>query len=160
MNYLNQILTVVTLTLHLGFYAQNSAQDIRIANNYFISGEYDKAVMYYDKISQDEITIKEIYNYYRLCLLELERFKDAERLCKSVIKANSENLSYNVDLGLVYDKWEKIQKRDQQFSKSIDLIQPKTNYSQISALAFAFSTAIIGRLPCPALLFDAVPWSC
>ena len=144
MNYLNQILTVVTLTLHLGFYAQNSAQDIRIANNYFISGEYDKAVMYYDKISQDEITIKEIYNYYRLCLLELERFKDAERLCKSVIKANSENLSYNVDLGLVYDKWEKIQKRDQQFSKSIDLIQPKTNYSQISALAFAFEK--IGEL--------------
>ena len=144
MNYLSQILTVITLAFHFSFSAQNTTQDIRIANNYFIAGDYDKAVMYFDKISQDESITNEIYNYYRLCLLELDRFKDAERLCKTVIKTNPENLSYNVDLGLVYDKWEKTQKRDQQFSKSVDLIQPKTNYSQISALAFAFEK--IGEL--------------
>lgn len=144
LNYLNQILTVIILVFHLGFPAQNSTQDIRIANNYFISGDYEKAVMYFDKISQDETAINEIYNYYRLCLLELDRFKDAERLCKTVVKTNPENLSYNVDLGIVYEKWEKIQKRDQQFSKSVDLIQPKTNYSQISSLAFAFEK--IGQL--------------
>jgi tetratricopeptide (TPR) repeat protein len=141
---LRRVAQILFLVFHLSFSAQNSTQDIRIANNYFISGEYDKAVMYFDKISQDETAINEIYNYYRLCLLELKRFKDAEKLCKAVIKTNPENLAYNVDLGLVYQQAEKPEKKEQQFSKAIGSIQSKTNYSQISALGFAFEK--IGEL--------------
>ena len=129
---------------HLSFSAQNTSQDIRIANNYFISGEYEKAVMYFDKISQDKNKLNEIYNYYRLGLLEINRFKDAEKLCKSLIKKEPNHLAYHVDLGLVYGRWERPQKKDQQFLKAINLIQPNTNYAQISGLGFAFEK--IGEL--------------
>ncbi len=144
MKYSIQISLLLTIVFHFSFLAQNSTQDIRLANNYFISGEYEKSVMYFDKISQNPSTIKEIYNYYRLGLLELNRFKDAEKLCKLVIKNSPEYLAYNIDLGVVYSQWEKPQKKEQQFTKAIGLIQSNTNYSQVSSLGFAFEK--IGEL--------------
>ena len=153
MKYYIQISFLFSLVFNLSALAQNTSQDLRIANNYFLSGEYEKAVMYYDKISDDPNAINEIYDYYRLSLIELKMFKEAEKLCKTLIKKNPEKLAYNVDLGLVYGKWEKSQKKEQQYNKAIDLIHSNTGYSKVSALGFAFEK--IGELDFAILVYQS-----
>ena len=138
---------------HLSIFSQELTQDIRIANNYFLSGDYEKAAMYFDKISNDENSINKIYNYYRLSLIELKRFKDAEKLCKARIKKSPENLALNIDLGLVYNYWGKPQKKEQQFNKAIEQIQNNTSYSQVSSLGLAFEK--IGQLDFAILVYNA-----
>ena len=152
MKFFRNISFLFVLTLQLSISSQESKQDIRIANNYFLSGDYEKAVMYFDKLSKEENTIIEIYNYYRLSLIELNRFKDAEKLCKTRIKKSPENLALNIDLGLVYSHWEKPQKKEQQFNKSVNLIQANTSYSQVSSLGLAFEK--IGELDFAILVYN------
>ena len=81
---------------------QENDLDLKLANSYYVKGEYEKALMYYEKISENKNSLKLIYNYYKNSLIELKKFKSAEKLCKDYIKNSPEKLSLFVDLGLIY----------------------------------------------------------
>lgn len=67
--------------------AQNSS-DQDIANEYYSKKEYSKAVIYFQKLYNK--TPNQLF-YSRLlnCLIELEEFKNAEKLVKKQMKNNA-----------------------------------------------------------------------
>ena len=117
--------------------AQDIKQDMNIAINYYTSGDFEKAVLYFDKIYSNNKSAN-IYHSYRISLIKLDRFKDAEKLCKNQIKLNPSELGHLVELGIVYDNWDKKDKSLAFYNKAIDKIDNKTNYHQITSLALAF----------------------
>ena len=56
--------------------------DEKLARHYFQEGDFEKAVMYYEKIYSERQSVA-IYRNYLKALLELQQFKTAEKLVKS-----------------------------------------------------------------------------
>ena len=82
-NYLI-VLTFYFICFFNGF-SQENPIDLKLANSYYLKGDYEKAILYYDKFSENENTLENIYQYYKSSLLELKEFKSAEKLRKYVI---------------------------------------------------------------------------
>ena len=70
-----------------GFSQENSI-DLKLANTYYLNGDYEKAILYYDRLSENENNLENIYQYYKSSLVELKEFKSAEKLCKRLQKKN------------------------------------------------------------------------
>ena len=117
---------------------QENDLDLKLANNYYVKGEYEKAIMYYEKISENKNSLKLIYNYYKNSLIELKKFKSAEKLCKDYIKNSPEKLSLFVDLGLIYGLNGNETKKNQQLDKAINEINSKSSFENISDLGLSF----------------------
>ena len=112
--------------------------DEQLAAHYFQNGEYDKAALYYEKLYTKKPT-DFYYQYYRKSLLQLEDYKEAEKLAKKQLKRNPNELKYMVDLGGIYEKLEEPATARQQYDKAIKKLQPQQ--SQITNLAKAFTAA-------------------
>ncbi len=118
--------------------SQDNSLDLKLANSYYLKGDYEKAVMYYNKLSKNQNNLDNIYQYYKSSLLELKEFKSAEKLCKRLQKIYPENLSLLVDLGMIYGFENKESNKIQQFEKSINSINSKSSFQNISNLGLAF----------------------
>lgn len=106
-------------------------KDQLLANQYFVSGEFEKAVVLYEKLYQNNPTSAYLYRYYFNCLVELERYSDAEKLVKKEIKKQQDNLTLLVDLGYLTKTAGDQKKADKQFGEVIDkLPADRTNISQ------------------------------
>ena len=122
----------------LSMQSQTSELDIKLAKNYYLDGDYQKAILYFEKIAKEPSNTSKIYDYYKSSLIELKQFKSAEKLCKSMIKQFPENLSLLVDLGKINGNQEKFTKQEQLFEKAINSINSQTNYNSVSNLGLAF----------------------
>ena len=94
-----------------------SAQDseIRIANEYFLKGEKDKALVMYQSLSRNTDNLGAIHNNYLNLMLEMSKFKEAEDYMERVLRKVDDRISYRVDLGIVYVRSGEIQKADKYF---------------------------------------------
>ena len=61
--------------------------------NYYNSGDFDKAVLYFEKIASEKKNTVDIYQPYRTSLLEINEFKKAEKLVKQEIKKYPKKLN-------------------------------------------------------------------
>lgn len=109
--------------------------DEELANQYFYNKEFDKAVIYYEKLfdkSQNQI------HYIKLldCFVALEEYKNAEKLIKRRQKQHPLDLSYQVDLAYLYNVSGKTNDAKQLSEKTIKQLSP--NQQQIISLAQAF----------------------
>ena len=85
--------------------AQLNELDFRMAMNYYNNGDFEKAAMYFDKI-YSKSNLNEIYEPYRRTLIELDRFKEAEKICKLQVKNYPEKYNYLVDYGKLMESWD------------------------------------------------------
>lgn len=75
-----------------------ATSDQQLAAQYFQSGEYDKAALYYEKLySKKPSTF--YYNYLLKCLIEIRDYKEASKLIKKHMKNEPGNPVFYVDLG-------------------------------------------------------------
>jgi tetratricopeptide (TPR) repeat protein len=109
--------------------------DEQLANQYFQNKEYDKAVVYYEKIFNKKST-DIIYKAYLSCLLELKDFKTAEKIVKKQIKQNPAQPSYEVDLGMLYIATAEPDKAKIEYEKAIKQLPP--DQEAVLKLADAF----------------------
>jgi tetratricopeptide (TPR) repeat protein len=140
--------------LLIGIHSQLLAQtsDIEIAESYSQSGECKIAVVYYEKIIKSNRTRK-IYDNYKKCLIELQKYEEAKKLVKSFIKGTSNNSQYQVDLGQLYlltGDNEKAYKTFRSAIKSINASQYQTisianAFIKMNELDLAYDTYIKGR---------------
>ncbi len=96
------LLPFITITA----YAQRdevSSSDEQLANQYLRQGEFEKALVLYEELFENDQS-PVIYNNYLKCLIELEEFRRAERLAEHQITNNPGRWRFQVDLGYVYDK--------------------------------------------------------
>ena len=83
--------------------AQDNSE-VRLANEYYSKGEFDKASKLYTDLSKNWRNIPLIHNNYLFLLLESGKFKESEKYVSKVIKKFPDNIYYELDLGLVYEK--------------------------------------------------------
>lgn len=76
--------------------------DIQLAQHYYSSGEFDKAVVYYEKIFNASPT-KVYFNRYFECLVATKEFKTAEKVLKKRINQNQSELELRVMLAQFYE---------------------------------------------------------
>jgi tetratricopeptide (TPR) repeat protein len=113
--------------------SQNTEE--QLAAQYFMSKEYDKALIYYEKLYSKNPKA-EFYKYYLECLLETRDFKGAEKLVKKKIKQDPTALNYLVDLGWVYQREDREKDSQEQYQKAISLLKQDNN--QIFVIAKSF----------------------
>ena len=97
--------------------AQDS--EIRIANEYFLKGDKEKALAMYQQISRNTDNTAAIYNNYFNLLLDMGKYKEAEDYVEKVLRKVDDRISYRVDLGVVYVRAGDIQKADKYFKALI-----------------------------------------
>ncbi len=111
----NNIILPCVLCVGLCFAVQAQESEIRIANEYFLKGEKEKAFAMYQSLSKNFDNIPFIHNNYLSLLLEMARFKEAEDYVEKVLRKADDRASYRVDLGLVYVRAGDMQKADKYF---------------------------------------------
>ena len=124
MNNSFKILFIIVLVVcaSSGLLAQKNT-DSKLADQYYSNKEYDKAVVYYQKVFDKT---KSPAYYIRLlnCLIELEEYKNAEKLIKRQIKRNPFQLDFYTDLGNLYKISNQESKSKQAYDKALKLLSP------------------------------------
>ncbi|MEZ4885640.1 MAG: tetratricopeptide repeat protein [Chitinophagales bacterium] len=135
---MNRIIFIAVWMLlsSVGVYAQQNNQDFRLAFEYYKKGEYDKAVVLYEKIYKNGGSEGVYRNYYN-CLLALKNFEEAEKVIKKRLKRYKDNPGLYVDLGLLYRHQQLEDQAKQEFEKAIDVVTVQT----VGQLSNVFSQA-------------------
>ena len=113
-------------------FSQNN--DSYSAYSYFQSGEYEKAVDIYKKISRGS-SFHLYYNPYFQCLLKIQEYKPAKTLVNKMIRKYPYQLSYLVDLYIVENRLSEITS-DKTISKIYDKLL--INKNQVISIANSF----------------------
>lgn len=95
---MKKLLTIIFFFMGIISYAQ-SPIDIQLADQYFKSGEYDKAAIYYEKFLNYDRNNSFYFDRYVNSLIGNGEQKKAEKALKKAIKRNPSNLVNRVHLG-------------------------------------------------------------
>jgi len=95
---------IILLLFTLSSFAQNNNQ--KIAYQYFINGDYDKAIVIYEELNKSNLSVN-IYSPYFISLINTNNFSTAEKLAKRLYSKNPQRLNYLVDVIVSLKKQEK-----------------------------------------------------
>ena len=108
--------------------------DEQLAMQYYDRKEFDKAIMYFDKL-YDKLP-DAYYLYYFKCLIETKDYNRAEKITKKQIKRNPTASNLYVKLGKIYQFLNNPDKEKEQYEKAIKEVIPEQNYVFVLAHAF------------------------
>ncbi|MCW9041246.1 MAG: tetratricopeptide repeat protein [Flavobacteriales bacterium] len=125
----------ITLFVCLTPSFSQTTTDEKLALQFFNNEEYDKAVVYFEKLYNKT---HETSYYERLlqCYLYMEEYKDAEKLVKKHQKKHPYQLAFMVDLGVIYEVAGEKSKAEKTFSDAVKSLT--ANNQQIIDLANSF----------------------
>ena len=115
--------------------AQRNQDNEKLAREYFQQGDFVKAEIIYEALITDDARFTRVYPNYLKTLLNLKKYRDAEKLVKKTIKRVPNNPDYEVDLGVVYTAAGKPDDAKKHFDKMIAQLTP----AKIRATAQAFA---------------------
>jgi tetratricopeptide (TPR) repeat protein len=133
-NIIVKLFTLMILFFVFTINAQTSLTNEQLALQYFDNKEYDKAVVYYEKLYDKQPSI--YYLNYINCLIKTDDKKKAEKTIKKQIKSNPFALNLYVDLGDLYNLDNDTKKSEEQYLKAIKELNGE--YEQTLILAEAF----------------------
>ncbi len=113
--------------------AQKNTDD-QLAMQFYEQKEYDKAVVYLDKL-YDKLP-DAYFTYYYKCLLETKDYNKAEKITKKQIKRNSTAVNLYIKLGKIYQLQNNLDKEKEQYNKAVKEMIPEQNYVFVLAHAF------------------------
>ncbi len=115
-----------------------SAQESRLAEQYYQDGEYEKAGILYSKLLEQNKSQTYLFNRLVDCLIFQEKLQDAETIVKKQLKAYPEEAGNYVVYGSLLEKTGHADQAAEQFKKAIDKVPNDRN--KIMTLAGTFST--------------------
>jgi len=130
--------TGITAIVWLWITATGWAQPhLELANQYFKNGEYEKAAAIYAQLMETNRNQSDLYfDRYLTCLLNLERYEDAENALKKQIKRSPNNARLYVLYGGLYERLGKTAEAQAMYERAIANLP--SDYSAIYSLAEAF----------------------
>ncbi len=132
------MLLILALLMPAAAVAQTDpGTDEQLAAQYYQAGEYDKALVHYEKL-YEKSPIAIYYNYYLNCLIFTKNFRKAEKIVKRQASRNPGDLRYKVDMGRVYDAQGEQDKKKKEFDAAVAGITPATSANSVIDLANAF----------------------
>lgn len=111
--------------------------DEQLAVQYYQAGEYDKAMVYYEKL-YNKNPIQLYYNYYLNCLLFTKNYKKAEKTVKKQQAKAEWDLRFKIDLGRVYRAEGDEDKAKKEFKAAVDGITSTTSAKHVIEVSDAF----------------------
>jgi tetratricopeptide (TPR) repeat protein len=90
-------------------FAQNNNQ--KLAYQYYINGDYDKAIIIYDELNTSRLSIN-TYSPYFISLCNVDKFPEAEKLAKKFYAKYPDRLNYLADIIISQFKRGYIKKSD------------------------------------------------
>ncbi|MBK7887381.1 MAG: tetratricopeptide repeat protein [Bacteroidetes bacterium] len=134
-----RIFITLLFLLLAGFNGEISAQpgqsNAELANQYFSTGEFEKAVVYFEKYyDQDPFGA---YNGYMQCLIKVKEYDKAEKLVKKQMKRIPQDPSLKIDLGAIYELQEEPEKAKKVYADAIKNLSPDIN--QVNLLGNGFT---------------------
>lgn len=111
------------LLLSSTFLFAQEGSDQQLAQHYYSTGAFDKALPYYQRLFEKDGN-KFNFNRYFECLLKTENLKDAEKLLKKQISANRASYEYKIQLGEFYEQTNNTEKATKIYDDLIDDIYP------------------------------------
>jgi predicted Zn-dependent protease len=97
---------------------QNQTNE-QLGIQFYQDGEYEKAVEIFEQLSQKK-TNSYIYYYYYMSLLNLEDWKNLEKICKRQIKQQPNVQRFKIDLGYAYERSGNIDKAKKVYAEALD----------------------------------------
>jgi len=129
--------TVLIALLSIHKISAQAQNNLELANQYYSTGEYEKAVVYYARhYNYDPFAS---YPGYLKCLTLLQDFKEAEKLVKKQMKKLPNELALYIDLGKLYAAQNENDKANQQYEKAIRLLTQ--DVGSAIRLGYAFAEA-------------------
>ncbi|GLR17841.1 tetratricopeptide repeat protein [Portibacter lacus] len=95
------------------------SQDTRLANQYYNTGEYEKAAEMYKQLFEKSKSNSYYFNRYINCLLSLEDYEESEKAIKKQLKKRSNDLHLYVTLGNLYERLQQEDKAKEQYENAI-----------------------------------------
>jgi tetratricopeptide (TPR) repeat protein len=133
MKFIKIIILLLLFPLLLG------AQESKLAQQYFLSGEYEKASVLYEKLYNKGNSNTDYYfNRYIDCLIALEEYKKCETIIKQELKKNPQEVQLYVTYGNLFEKQFKDAEAKEQYRKAIKKMPPDRYI--ITQLANAFTS--------------------
>lgn len=118
-----KLLTVLFLFLTFASYAQPSG-DHNLAIQYYRNGEFEKAASLFEELYEANPQAEYYYRYYYNCLIQLEAYKDLEKMVKKAARKNEDNPTYTIDLGYVYLQQGEVEDAYAQYDEAIEQMEP------------------------------------
>lgn len=126
----------------------SSAQDARLAQQYYQNGEYEKAAVMFERLYRANETQDFYYDRYIECLLSLQQYEEAEKSLKKELKKYPERLSFSVGLGNLYERQLRIEEANQEYEKAVKnlpadrgaVIKLAQSFTQLAKYDLAIST--------------------
>ncbi|MEM7163106.1 MAG: hypothetical protein AAF487_11780 [Bacteroidota bacterium] len=111
-------------------------QNEELADEYYNNGEFEKALLYFEDIYKQKPGMQ-TYEKYRTCLMETERFEEAQKLIKKHMKRYKTKLDLHLDMADVYIALGDESKANNEYEEAKSKLSPQRG--SISQLANAFA---------------------
>ena len=112
------------------------AQDDFLAKQYFADGDFEKAVVFYEKLVKKNPRRTEYVQDLVSCYQQLERYQDAEEFLNKRLKDRNPYPTLLIDLGYNYNLQEKEDTAQTYYDKALDIIPKNPNYGYALGLQF------------------------
>ena len=134
----------------LSFAQQNI--DRELADQYYSDGEFDKALMYYEKLynkTEDDF----YFNRVVKCLIETEETDRAEKMMKKAVRKGRGGSDLRMELGKLYRNMGKDRKAEKTFDEVLDglsanrneIVQIARDFSRMGEYEYALKTYEEGK---------------
>jgi len=104
------------IVMLISFFAIAQQGEQNLAYQYYVSGDYDKAISIYEDLSKERFSVAYYIPYFG-SLLKTEQYKQAEKLAKKIAKIYPNSLNYQLEVGIVQQKSGNTKKADRTFKK-------------------------------------------
>lgn len=127
--------TLIYLFFGIFSFVLSAQTDYDLAENYFSKGDFEKALILYQKLHKSSPTNSNIVFRIIEIQQELQHFDEAEALIKSQLSIRK-NPQMLVELGYNFQRQNKIEKAKENYQQAIDMAKSVPNYSYAIALRF------------------------
>jgi tetratricopeptide (TPR) repeat protein len=100
----------------ISFFAVAQQGEQKLAYQYYVNGEYDKAISIYEELNTQRFSVAYYIPYFG-SLLKTEEYRQAEKLAKKVAKIYPNSLNYQLEVGIVQRKSGNTRKANLTFNK-------------------------------------------
>ena len=104
--------------------AVGQAENSKLADQYYLDGEYEKAAQLYEKMYRGSNRSDYYFTKYIECLLAMEEYDRSEKIIRQRISENPSGVSLYVTLGNVLERQNRFDEADATFADAIENLPP------------------------------------
>lgn len=134
---LQRILYTILLLVFVVSATDAQVQKYKLANEYYNSGEYEKAAQLYEALYRENTRNKSYFNLYIQCLVDLREYANATKIIEDELKKDPTDVSLYVSKGNLLERQGMTDQANKEYRKAVDNLNPDP--SNISNLASTFT---------------------